>query len=617
MSSRKTNNAPSKQMMLAGDRLVIVMVGLPARGKSYMGKKLYRYLRHLQLVCKVFNCGSYRRIATKNTTVGKASADFFDPDNTEAVRIRTQCALDAMADIISWFNTGGQVGILDATNTTIERRKLIRQFFKRRESELEYDLKLVYVESICNDESIIHQNIITVKLKNPDYCTVDAQQAIADFHERIRNYEKKYVPVSKEEGSYIKVINVGSEINGYMLNDYLSCRILYFLMHLHLHSESKTPRKPLLMQLKNRNDALQDKLMEDKLRMLSESVGTKFKQPAYDRPVHALAPFMRRPSYFIWTDIEDTYKEEANAAAASASSGGLSAKSPSVKHKLALLPLSAQNSTSSTANKSPTSPNEMQSPTSLRNNINYGGASPGGAGARRDPPFHARRSTTLLKLIKERNSESDLLSGDDANSKHTLTLIKTPSIKFADDMHEETKTQSPAAAAHTHEAAEVAPAASDENDQDTDLALDEEEIEEDDDFDESALDKDFSCQLCGRTVNRADTTLVDNGDADNEKIRICEVCLYESDSDNDTGADASQFIHIEAAMNGPPAPMVAQRSDEDLDMARRKTQQIRNYLSSLIDEMSSDKNAKAEDLRPELMKLQQDITALCNMQTVE
>ena len=81
-----------------------------------------------------------------------------------------------MKDLISWWNSGGQIGILDGTNSTTKRRTLIRSFFNDRKSELEYNISMLYVESICNDQSIIYQNIITVKLKNPDYCTVDAQK---------------------------------------------------------------------------------------------------------------------------------------------------------------------------------------------------------------------------------------------------------------------------------------------------------------------------------------------------------------------------------------------------------------------------------------------------------
>ena len=46
-----------------GSKLVIVMVGLPARGKSYITKKMTRYLNWLQHDTKIFNVGERRRVA--------------------------------------------------------------------------------------------------------------------------------------------------------------------------------------------------------------------------------------------------------------------------------------------------------------------------------------------------------------------------------------------------------------------------------------------------------------------------------------------------------------------------------------------------------------------------
>ncbi|XP_022252270.1 6-phosphofructo-2-kinase/fructose-2,6-bisphosphatase-like [Limulus polyphemus] len=77
-----------------GDRInyvnlphVIAMVGLPARGKTYIARKLTRYLNWIGINTKVFNVGEYRRQAT---TVYK-NHEFFSPDNKEAMAIRNKC----------------------------------------------------------------------------------------------------------------------------------------------------------------------------------------------------------------------------------------------------------------------------------------------------------------------------------------------------------------------------------------------------------------------------------------------------------------------------------------------------------------------------------------------
>ena len=64
--------------------MVIAMVGLPARGKSYIVKMIIRYLKWTGFECEVFNVGSYRR------KIGHASADssFFDTNNENANKLR-------------------------------------------------------------------------------------------------------------------------------------------------------------------------------------------------------------------------------------------------------------------------------------------------------------------------------------------------------------------------------------------------------------------------------------------------------------------------------------------------------------------------------------------------
>ena len=58
-------------------KLIIIMLGLPARGKSYISQKLIRYFKWYGLPSKIFNVGDTRREQYPNT-----NAIFFHPDNT-------------------------------------------------------------------------------------------------------------------------------------------------------------------------------------------------------------------------------------------------------------------------------------------------------------------------------------------------------------------------------------------------------------------------------------------------------------------------------------------------------------------------------------------------------
>ena len=239
------------------------MVGLPARGKSYVTKKIARYLNWLQHDTKIFNVGERRRvvaggpgrlaspantsngfsnthipqsegciasingilsqhttltpetITTKilingssihweprddilpppamdpsdhslhpsNTDFGNRSdgscekdrpvddsltdnkpvelanvdpleqtADFFDPENIKAAYIRDQVAMSTLDELLDYIlDEGGSVGIFDATNSTLDRRKLIMEKIRERAGP---ELGVLFLESLCVDENV-------------------------------------------------------------------------------------------------------------------------------------------------------------------------------------------------------------------------------------------------------------------------------------------------------------------------------------------------------------------------------------------------------------------------------------------------------------------------------
>ena len=80
--------------------LVVVMVGLPARGKTYIARKLARYLAWTGYQTEVFNVGNYRR----ERFGAKVPASFFDPNNPEGLGSRRKAALFALEDLLQWLD---------------------------------------------------------------------------------------------------------------------------------------------------------------------------------------------------------------------------------------------------------------------------------------------------------------------------------------------------------------------------------------------------------------------------------------------------------------------------------------------------------------------------------
>lgn len=203
---------------------VLAMVGLPARGKTSIARKITRYLCWLGHPTRVFNVGNYRR-----TLLGAHQpADFFDPENREARRSLDEMAMSALDDLIAWLGSGGEVAIFDATNSTRARRDVVAA--RCRDS----GYPVVFIESICNDESIIEANVRDTKLRSPDYEGVDPTEAVRDFRARIANYARAYETVGDSEKSYIKIIDVGRQVVLNRIHGYLPARLVPLLMSTHV-----------------------------------------------------------------------------------------------------------------------------------------------------------------------------------------------------------------------------------------------------------------------------------------------------------------------------------------------------------------------------------------------
>ena len=314
-----------------GSKLVIVMVGLPARGKSYITKKMTRYLNWLQHDTKIFNVGEKRRVAAstsgfrlsqqslervpsgvrraldqhkdslpqiaakilingdsaaadngnggvapldlknplddaenatavEETDVPRVevtspdpkapsnggeqekeeegmdqSASFFDPNNEKAAQIREQCAMETLDDLLDYILDGnGSVGIFDATNSTLGRRKQIMEKIRSRAGP---ELNVLFVESVCQDKSLLESNM-RLKLSGPDYQDKDPHAALEDFKKRVAIYEKNYVPIGDYEEDhnmpYVKMIDVGRKMVSHQIKGFLAGQAVYYLLNFNL-----------------------------------------------------------------------------------------------------------------------------------------------------------------------------------------------------------------------------------------------------------------------------------------------------------------------------------------------------------------------------------------------
>ena len=179
------------------NKIVIVMVGLPARGKSYTSNNLSRYLSWSGYKCQVFNSGKLRR----NLYPEYNKASFFNPNNKEHNHILENISIKCFESMLEWLINGGQIGIFDATNSTILRRYNLKKILKSKNIVC----SLIFIEILCNNTDLIHSNILMKKFSD-DYKDMTRLEAINDFKMRLKYYQSKYESITDGENiNYIKL----------------------------------------------------------------------------------------------------------------------------------------------------------------------------------------------------------------------------------------------------------------------------------------------------------------------------------------------------------------------------------------------------------------------------
>uniref|UniRef100_A0A3B4Z7M2 6-phosphofructo-2-kinase/fructose-2,6-biphosphatase 1 n=1 Tax=Stegastes partitus TaxID=144197 RepID=A0A3B4Z7M2_9TELE len=249
---------------------LIVMVGLPARGKTYISKKLTRYLNWIGVPTKMFNVGQYRREAVKIYKNFECSR--------KSLKGESHLTLDVLTSVFL-------IQVFDATNTTKERRAVIISFAKEK------GYKVFFIESICDNPEIIAENIKQVKFGSPDYVDRDIDEAMEDFIQRIECYRANYIPIDDEKDrklSYIKIFDVGSTYLVNRVQDHIQSRIVYYLMNIHV-----TPRSIYL-----------SRHGESELNLLGRIGGDSGLSPRGLKYANALAAFIRSQKITdlkVWT----------------------------------------------------------------------------------------------------------------------------------------------------------------------------------------------------------------------------------------------------------------------------------------------------------------------------
>ncbi|KAK2761383.1 hypothetical protein FQN54_001905 [Arachnomyces sp. PD_36] len=186
-------------------RIVIITVGLPARGKTHISVALARYLRWLGVKTRIFHLGDYRR-ATVGPGQDIPEDYFFVNASASSVLLRQKIVKKCREDIYHFLNhENGQIAIYDAVNPIAAgRRSLAKEFSK-------HDIETLFIESSCDDERIIEENVRSVKISSPDYVGWSSDDAVKHYLSRISARIPQFETMEESDLNYIKA---GTSLEG-------------------------------------------------------------------------------------------------------------------------------------------------------------------------------------------------------------------------------------------------------------------------------------------------------------------------------------------------------------------------------------------------------------------
>lgn len=209
-------------------KMLLFLVGLPGRGKTFIGHVLARYLTWMGHEAKVFNTGEYRRkLVGLNTTHA-----FWDPLNEASSQIRSDLAKQCLEDSIAALASDTcDCVIFDATNATRARRAMLRDEVAKR-----YKCEMMFIESIAESPELIASSINEMKLNSEDYAGQTMEEAAEDYNNRILHYQSVYqqLDAAHEDFPFIQVVDVGRQIFCNQIYGYLQSRILFLMANLQL-----------------------------------------------------------------------------------------------------------------------------------------------------------------------------------------------------------------------------------------------------------------------------------------------------------------------------------------------------------------------------------------------
>lgn len=231
------NSIPLSIFPIKTDKFVFAFCGLPGRGKTHISRRLGNYLSFFNAIpVQVFATADYR----KRMCGAMKEAEFFDPNNKEAVAKRDECNRAAIKDMVHFLEThDSAVAIMDSSSPTHERRAYLKNAAQA------IGAKVMFIEVNNDSEEFLAKHYRTTVEYSDDYTGLDADSKVQDYCKKVDLYKSFYEPLDGEsthkvEGhwTYMKCDHAKQDFVIHRVKGYLQQKAANFIMNLRTTSHA-------------------------------------------------------------------------------------------------------------------------------------------------------------------------------------------------------------------------------------------------------------------------------------------------------------------------------------------------------------------------------------------
>uniref|UniRef100_A0A6B2L5U3 6-phosphofructo-2-kinase domain-containing protein n=1 Tax=Arcella intermedia TaxID=1963864 RepID=A0A6B2L5U3_9EUKA len=218
--------------------MLLTIVGLPARGKSWTAKKINAYFSWLGFKSRIFSfednripTPARRRLSSQDLSEGEIQ----NPPNhqnepEEIVNEEIKEHTNLIDNILGFFKIGGEIAIYIPWSTTHKKRVTLMSRVKSADPSID----VLFLENICNEAATLNLNIKNKIDTSTHLKDMPKSEGVKYVQQRVKSYQRGFETISDDSLSYIKIINMKSKMISNRVYGNLSTRVMSLVQSMHL-----------------------------------------------------------------------------------------------------------------------------------------------------------------------------------------------------------------------------------------------------------------------------------------------------------------------------------------------------------------------------------------------